>query len=45
MKPLADDVDIEKLEDHTDRYTGADIASLSSAAVMLACFTRSHIEV
>jgi transitional endoplasmic reticulum ATPase len=40
-KPLADDVDIEKLADHTDRYTGADIASLSSAAVMLAL--REHI--
>jgi transitional endoplasmic reticulum ATPase len=40
-KPLADDVNIEKLADHTDRYTGADIASLSSAAVMLAL--REHI--
>jgi transitional endoplasmic reticulum ATPase len=40
-KPLANDVDIEKLADHTDRYTGADIASLSSAAVMLAL--REHI--
>jgi transitional endoplasmic reticulum ATPase len=40
-KPLADDVKIEKLADHTDRYTGADIASLSSAAVMLAL--REHI--
>ncbi len=35
-KPLAEDVTIEQLVDHTDGYTGADIASLSSAAVMLA---------
>jgi transitional endoplasmic reticulum ATPase len=35
-KPLAEDVVIEELADHTDSYTGADIASLSSAAVMLA---------
>jgi transitional endoplasmic reticulum ATPase len=35
-KPLAEDVIIEELADHTDGYTGADIASLSSAAVMLA---------
>ena len=35
-KPLAQDVKIEELADHTDGYTGADIASLSSAAVMLA---------
>ena len=40
-KPLADDVDIEKLSDLTDRYTGADISSLASAAVMLAL--REHI--
>jgi transitional endoplasmic reticulum ATPase len=40
-KPLADDVNIEKLADHTEGYTGADIASLSSAAVMLAL--REHI--
>ncbi|MGA7900448.1 MAG: hypothetical protein WCA39_16480 [Nitrososphaeraceae archaeon] len=32
---------IEKLADLTDGYTGADIASLSSAAVMLAL--REHI--
>jgi len=38
-KPLADDVNIEKLADHTDRYRGA--TSLSSAAVMLAL--RGHI--
>ena len=35
-KPLAEDVNIEQLADHTEGYTGADIASLSSAAVMLA---------
>ncbi|MDQ6723050.1 MAG: CDC48 family AAA ATPase [Thermoproteota archaeon] len=40
-KPLADDVNIEELADKTDGYTGADIASLSSAAVMLAL--REHI--
>jgi transitional endoplasmic reticulum ATPase len=35
-KPLAEDVITDSLADHTDGYTGADIASLSSAAVMLA---------
>ena len=40
-KPLAEDVRIEELADHTDGYTGADIASLSSAAAMLAL--REHI--
>src|ERR687893_1082039 len=40
-KPLAEDVNIEELADHTDGYTGADIASLSSAAVMLAL--REHV--
>jgi transitional endoplasmic reticulum ATPase len=40
-KPLAEDVKFEELADHTDGYTGADIASLSSAAVMLAL--REHI--
>ncbi len=40
-KPLDDSVDIEKLADQTDGYTGADIASLSSAAVMLAL--REHV--
>src|SRR5918912_397351 len=40
-KPLADDVNVEQLADHTEGYTGADIASLSSAAVMLAL--REHI--
>jgi transitional endoplasmic reticulum ATPase len=42
-KPLADDVRIEQLADKTDGYTGADIASLSSAAVMLAL--REHIAI
>ncbi|MDN5866152.1 MAG: CDC48 family AAA ATPase [Candidatus Nitrosocosmicus sp.] len=40
-KPLAEEVNIEDLADKTDGYTGADIASLSSAAVMLAL--REHI--
>lgn len=40
-KPLAEDVLIEQLADKTDGYTGADIASLSSAAVMIAL--REHI--
>lgn len=35
-KPLADDINVDQLADHTEGYTGADIASLSSAAVMLA---------
>jgi transitional endoplasmic reticulum ATPase len=41
-KPVAGDVNIEQLADKTEGYTGADIASLSSAAVMLAL--REHIE-
>jgi transitional endoplasmic reticulum ATPase len=40
-KHLAKDIDINRLADATDGYTGADIASLSSAAVMLAL--REHI--
>ena len=40
-KHLAEDIDINQLADATDGYTGADIASLSSAAVMLAL--REHI--
>ncbi len=40
-KPLDESVDIGKLADQTDGYTGADIASLSSAAVMLAL--REHV--
>jgi transitional endoplasmic reticulum ATPase len=41
-KPLAQDVSIEELANKTDGYTGADIASLSSAAVMLSL--REHIK-
>ena len=41
-KPIAQDVNIEDLADKTDGYTGADIASLSSAAVMLSL--REHIK-
>jgi transitional endoplasmic reticulum ATPase len=41
-KPLAEDVKIDTLANHTDGYTGADIAALASAAVMLAL--REHIE-
>ncbi|HEY7756697.1 MAG TPA: CDC48 family AAA ATPase [Nitrososphaeraceae archaeon] len=41
-KPLADDVKIERLAAQTEGYTGADIAALASAAVMLAL--REHIE-
>jgi transitional endoplasmic reticulum ATPase len=41
-KPLAEDVNIERLADKTDGYTGADIASLSSAAVMLSL--REHVD-
>jgi transitional endoplasmic reticulum ATPase len=41
-KPLAGDVSIEQLADKTEGYTGADIASLSSAAVMLAL--REHVD-
>ena len=40
-KPLDDSVNIEKLADQTEGYTGADIASLSSASVMLAL--REHV--
>src|SRR5690349_14495265 len=40
-KPLASDVKIEQLANLTEGYTGADIASLSSAAVMLAM--REHV--
>lgn len=41
-KPLAEDVMIDILANQTEGYTGADIAALSSAAVMLAL--REHIE-
>ncbi len=40
-KPLADDVNIKDLVEKTKGYTGADIAALASAAVMLAL--REHI--
>jgi transitional endoplasmic reticulum ATPase len=40
-KPLAEDVNIDQLASLTGGYTGADIASLSSAAVMLAL--REHV--
>jgi len=40
-KHLAQDVNLDRLADATDGYTGADISSLSSAAVMLAL--REHI--
>ncbi|HEX7274706.1 MAG TPA: CDC48 family AAA ATPase [Nitrososphaeraceae archaeon] len=40
-KPLADDVKIKDLVEKTKGYTGADIAALASAAVMLAL--RQHI--
>jgi transitional endoplasmic reticulum ATPase len=40
-KPLAEDVNIDWLADNTDGFTGADIASISSAAVMLAL--RDHV--
>ena len=35
-KPLADDVDLEKLAKRTENYTGADIAAVCNEAVMLA---------
>jgi transitional endoplasmic reticulum ATPase len=41
-KPLADDVDLSKLAEMTEGYTGADIAALCSTAVMLAI--REHLE-
>lgn len=40
-KPLAEDVNIKQLADQTDGYSGTDIASLASAAVMLAL--REHV--
>jgi transitional endoplasmic reticulum ATPase len=39
--PLAEDVNLDELARRTDGYTGADIASLSNTAVMLAL--REHI--
>jgi transitional endoplasmic reticulum ATPase len=41
-KPLANDVKIDVLSVQTEGYTGADLAGLASAAVMLAL--REHIE-
>ncbi len=41
-KPLADDVKIDTLSAQTEGFTGADLAGLASAAVMLAL--REHIE-
>jgi transitional endoplasmic reticulum ATPase len=40
-KPLAEDIHMDDLVAHTEGYTGADIASLASAAVMLAL--REHV--
>lgn len=40
-KPLADDTNIDSLATKMDSYTGADIAAVASAAVMLAL--REHI--
>ena len=34
-KPIADDVNIDKLATKMDGYTGADIAAIASAAVLL----------
>ena len=39
-KPLADDVNVDTIANQTEGYTGADIAALASAAVMLAL--RTH---
>lgn len=39
--PLAEDVNIEKIVDKTEGYTGADIASFVQAAIMLAM--REHV--
>ena len=40
-KPLGRDVNLDSIAERTDGYTGADIAALASAAVMLAL--REHI--
>ena len=40
-KPLSQDINITELADNTEGYTGADIASLSSAAVILSL--REHL--
>ena len=34
--PLASDVDLEKIAEKTEGYTGADLAGLASTAVMMA---------
>ena len=39
--PLADDANIAALSKMTDRYTGADIASFTSATAMIA--VKEHI--
>lgn len=41
-KPLADDVDIDKLAEMTEDFVGADIAALCSSATMIAI--RDHLE-
>ena len=41
-KPLTEDINVDTLANQTEGYTGADIAALASAAVMLAL--REHIE-
>jgi transitional endoplasmic reticulum ATPase len=40
--PLADDVDLEKIAEKTESYTGADLAGLVSTAVMMAL--EEHVE-
>jgi transitional endoplasmic reticulum ATPase len=40
-KPLAENISMDQLTRETEGYTGADIASLASAAVMLAL--REHV--
>jgi transitional endoplasmic reticulum ATPase len=40
--PLAEDVNLEKIAEKTDGYTGADLSSLVSTAVMLAL--EEHVE-
>ena len=40
-KPVASDINIEQLADHTDGYTGADIAAIVNAAAMSAI--KEHI--
>ena len=40
--PLASDVDLEKVAEKTEGYTGADLAGLASTAVMIAL--EEHVE-